>query len=141
MVFSPSISAAVITGINYGKQGLKELFSGFIRVKVSWIWYLAATILLFGPFIVIVLINYFSRASIFRFKPSRLNFFVFFIYNLFSGPASEELGWRFRTAAYAEKNSLPSLQRFYRVLFGSFGTYHLCLYPIHLKQLHSGLYI
>lgn len=94
MVFSPSISAAVITGINYGKQGLKELFSGFIRVKVSWIWYLAATILLFGPFIVIVLINYFSGASIFGSSLPASTFFVFFIYNLFSGPASEELGWR-----------------------------------------------
>lgn len=94
MVFSPSISAAVITGINYGKQGLKELFSGFIRVKVSWVWYLAAIVLLFGPFIAIMLINCSNGASIFGSSPAASTFFAFFIYNFFSGPASEELGWR-----------------------------------------------
>jgi membrane protease YdiL (CAAX protease family) len=73
---------------------LKELFSGFIRVKVSWVWYLAAAILLFGPFIAILIMNYFKGVAIFGSGMTASAFFTFFIYNFFSGPASEEMGWR-----------------------------------------------
>jgi membrane protease YdiL (CAAX protease family) len=47
-----------------------------------------------GPFIAILLINCFNGTSIFGSSLTASTFFAFFIYNLFSGPASEEMGWR-----------------------------------------------
>lgn len=94
MVFSPSISAVIITGINYGKKGLKELFSGFLMAKVSWVWYLAAVVLLLGPIGIILLLNLFKGVPLTGAGITASTLFTVFFYNFFSGPAAEEMGWR-----------------------------------------------
>ncbi len=94
MAFSPTITATLLTAINSGKTGLKELFSGFLKAKVSWKWWLAALILLFLPLAVCFILVSFSGSWSIPADFTISLLLTFFLYNFFSGPASEEAGWR-----------------------------------------------
>ncbi len=93
--FSPTISALLISWVVGGKAAVKQLFSGFTRWKVSAFWFLAATFLLTGPFVIALV--YIAIGN----PPTGLSLgwtipmlFGQVLYQLFSGPLSEEAGWR-----------------------------------------------
>lgn len=93
--FSPTISALILSWVIGGWGEVKHLLSGFTRWKVGWFWYFAAAFLFLGPLsfalVYIVLGN-----PIPGLKPGVT--FVMILsqiaFTLFSGPLSEEAGWR-----------------------------------------------
>jgi membrane protease YdiL (CAAX protease family) len=111
-VFSPTISAIVVEWIVSGLPGVKRMLSGLLRWKVGLRWYLAAGFLLLGP-MVIALVYALLGNPVTGLRPGvtipLLLYQVFF--QLFSGPASEETGWR----GFA----LPRLQSKYSALVSS----------------------
>ena len=94
-VFSPSISALIITAVIGGKAAVKRLLSGFTRWKVDLQWYLAAAFLFIGPLVITLIYmalgnsNTGSLAGI-----TLISFLGQVVFSFFSGPFSEELGWR-----------------------------------------------
>jgi len=111
-VFSPSISALIITAVIGGKAAVKRLISGFTRWNVGLRWYLAAAFLFIGPLVITLIYmalgnsNTGSLASI-----TLISFLGQVVFNFFSGPFSEELGWR----GFA----LPRLQKKHSALVSS----------------------
>jgi uncharacterized protein len=111
-IFSPTISALVVSGITGGPPAVKKLLHGYIRWNVSWRWYLAALTLLLFP----LTIGLIYQASGYPSQglvpgttvPTLLGLFVF---TFFSGPFAEEAGWR----GFA----LPRLQSRYNALVSS----------------------
>ena len=111
-IFSPSISALVISGITGGVAEIKRLLYGFTRWKVHFGWYFAALFLLLGPLAIAMI--YFALGN----PPVGLRpgvtipgllgtiLFVFI-----SGLIAEEAGWR----GFA----LPRLQEKYNALVSS----------------------
>jgi membrane protease YdiL (CAAX protease family) len=99
---------AVITGISM----MSSTLAGFTRWKAGFWWYCAAVFLLLGPLVIaLVYIALGHPATGFRpgvTIPSLLGIIVF---QLFSGPISEEAGWR----GFA----LPRLQARYNALVSS----------------------
>ncbi len=53
-VFSPTISAVFVAWVIGGLGEVRRLFGGFTRWKVGWFWYLAATFLLWAPFVIAI---------------------------------------------------------------------------------------
>lgn len=94
-VFSPTMSAAIISGVIGGKAAVKKLFSGFMRWKVGWIWYLAAFSLALWPLLVALVYRLLGNPvpglAPGMTLPVLLSNVVF---TLFSGPLAEEAGWR-----------------------------------------------
>ena len=104
MVFSPTISALFLTYTFRGKEELQNLLKQYLKFKVNWIWYLAAFALLLVPLFVSVILKSFNVGGGAGIGPDlTLGSFVgYVIFGFFSGPFSEEMGWR----GYA----LPRLQ-------------------------------
>lgn len=94
MVFSPTYSAFLLTGINYGKEGLKELFSGYLKFRVSWKWWLGALALIIVPFLICVVIALVSGGYTLPGEFTIPLLLVSIVYTFFSGPIAEEAGWR-----------------------------------------------
>ena len=94
MVFSPTYSAFLLTGINHGKAGLKELFSGYFKFKVSWKWWLGALALVLVPFLTCLIIALVSGGYTLPGKFTIPLLLVSIVYTFFSGPIAEEAGWR-----------------------------------------------
>jgi membrane protease YdiL (CAAX protease family) len=94
MVFSPTYSAFLLTGINYGKKGLKELFSGYLKFRVSWKWWLGALALLLVPFFLCLIIALGSGGYNLPGGFTIPLLLVSIVYTFFSGPIAEEAGWR-----------------------------------------------
>lgn len=44
-IWAPSIVSVILTGLFYGKRGLKDFFSRFKRYKVSWYWWVVLLLL------------------------------------------------------------------------------------------------
>ena len=94
-VFSPSISALIIAAVIGGRSEVKRLLSGFTRWKVGLRWYFAAAFLFIGPLLITLIYmalgnsNPVSLAGI-----TLISFLGQVVFNFFSGPFSEELGWR-----------------------------------------------
>jgi uncharacterized protein len=111
-VFSPTISAMCVSWIIGGKTEVKRLFAGFLRWNVGVGWYLAAMFLFFGPlvaaFVYILLGNPAAGLKPGVTIPILLGQVLTI---LFSGPISEEAGWR----GFA----LPRLQAKYNALVSS----------------------
>ena len=111
-IFSPSISALIITWIIGGMTGIKHLLSGFTRWKAGTFWYFAAAFLFFAP--VVIALIYLALGNSYpgpvpgETTASMLGTILF---TLFSGPIAEELGWR----GFA----LPRLQAKYSALVSS----------------------
>ncbi len=94
MVFSPTYSAFLLTGINYGKEGLKELFSGYLKFRVLWKWWLGALALIIVPFLICVVIALVSGGYTLPGEFTIPLLLVSIVYTFFSGPIAEEAGWR-----------------------------------------------
>lgn len=110
--FSPSISAFIISLIIGGWGQVKQTFIGFTKWNINWRWYLAAAFLFLGPLTFALIYGAFGspHAGI---KPGMTIAILVgqFLFTLFSGPLSEEAGWR----GFA----LPRLQQKYNALVSS----------------------
>lgn len=111
-VFSPTLAAMSVAWLIGGGAKVKRLLSGFTRWRVNSRWYLAAAFLILGPLaiavIYIVLGNPATGLQPGVTLPMLLGIIVT---QLFSGPISEEAGWR----GFA----LPRLQAKYTALVSS----------------------
>lgn len=110
--FSPTISALVLSWILGGWSEVKRLLSGFGRWKVGLFWYFAAAFLFLGP-LAFGLIYGASGNPTPGIQPGTTLAIIAgqLFFNLFSGPLSEEAGWR----GFA----LPRLQARYNALVSS----------------------
>jgi len=111
-IFSPSISALIISWTIGGIPEIKRLLSGFNRWNVGFFWYFAAVFLILAP-LVIALIYIALGHPFSGLTPGETIFTMSgtIVYNLFSGPIAEEMGWR----GFA----LPRLQTKYNALVSS----------------------
>ena len=94
MAFSPTYSAILLTGINHGKDGLKELLSGYFKFRVSWKWWLGALALVLVPFLTCFVIALVSGGYTLPTEFTIPLLIVRIVYTFFSGPIAEEAGWR-----------------------------------------------
>ena len=110
--FSPTISALILSWILGGWSEVKHLLSGFTRWKVGLFWYFAAAFLFLGPLAFALVYRALGNESP-GIQPGTTLAFISgqLFFNLFSGPLSEEAGWR----GFA----LPRLQARYNALVSS----------------------
>lgn len=111
-VFSPSISALILSAVIDGWAEIRRLLSGFTRWKVRWKWYLAAGLLLLGPLGIALV--YWALGNPIPGPEPGLSFGALLGYvalTFISGPLAEEAGWR----GFA----LPRLQEHYNALISS----------------------
>ena len=113
MVFSPTLSALLLTYSFRGKKATTDILKNFIKFKVNWSWYVAAAALLFVPLLISLVLSLFQIGGGSGVDPnlSFVSFNSWLIFNFFSGPFAEEAGWR----GYA----LPRLQAKYNSLIAS----------------------
>lgn len=128
-VFSPTLSAIIVTLCIGGWNDVKKLLSGFARWKVSVWWYLAAFSLALFPLLfalVYHLLGFTSPGP----KPGMtiMALLANLVFTLFSGPIAEEAGWR----GFA----LPRMQKRFGALVSSlilgsiWACWHLPFYAI-----------
>jgi membrane protease YdiL (CAAX protease family) len=111
-VFSPTISAAFVAWMSGGTVELKRLFSGFTRWKVGWFWYLAALFIIWAPMVMALVYVAIGNPPVgLRVGWTVPMLLLQIFYQLFSGPLSEEAGWR----GFA----LPRLESKYNALISS----------------------
>ena len=113
MVFSPTLSALLLTYIFRGKEETRSLLKQYIKFKVKRGWYLAAAALLLVPLFISVILHLLNVGGG---TGTDLNltlgsFVGWMVFNFFSGPFAEEAGWR----GYA----LPRLQAKFNSLASS----------------------
>jgi membrane protease YdiL (CAAX protease family) len=111
-IFSPSISAIVVSWIVGGVSQVKRLLSGFTRWRIGSRWYLAALFLFLGPLVIVLV--YIALGH----PPTGLRpgwtiplLLAQAFTQFFAGPLSEEAGWR----GFA----LPRLEARYNALVSS----------------------
>jgi len=104
MIFSPTLSALLLTFIFRGKAETIELLKKYSKFKVKWNWYVAAALLLLVPLIVSLILSLLQIGGGSGLDPELTlpSFLGWMVFNFFSGPFAEEAGWR----GYA----LPRLQ-------------------------------
>jgi uncharacterized protein len=111
-IFSPTISASIISAGVGGMPAVRRLFQGFTRWKVEGKWYLGALFLFLFPLIVgLVYLALGNPAPGLRPGTTIAAMISQLIFTLFSGPLAEEAGWR----GFA----LPRLQTKYNALVSS----------------------
>lgn len=110
--FSPTIGSIFVAWMIGGAAEVRRLLSGFTRWQVKTRWYLAAAFMILGPLAIALV--YIALGN----SPAGLTPGVTIpvllgtvLYQLFSGPISEEAGWR----GFA----LPRLQARYNALASS----------------------
>lgn len=94
-IFSPTISATTIAYLTGGVQGVRRLLAGFTRWKVGVRWYLAALFLVAFP--LAVALAYVLLGNPVKGLAPGVTVWALggqFVFTLFSGPLSEEAGWR-----------------------------------------------
>lgn len=111
-IFSPSISALIVAGIIGGIPEIKRLLTGFTHWKVGFRWYFWAAFLILGPLAITMIYKALGNPSA-GIRPGEtiLSMLGIIVFQLFSGPIAEELGWR----GFA----LPRLQAKYTALVSS----------------------
>jgi membrane protease YdiL (CAAX protease family) len=111
-IFSPSISALIVSWIIGGKTEVKHLLAGFTRWKVGFRWYFWAAFLFLGPLVIVFIYMAFGHPFP-GLKPgvTYLSLAEIILFTFFSGPFAEEMGWR----GFA----LPRLQAKYTALVSS----------------------
>ncbi len=94
--FGPSIAALIITALNEGKAGVKQLLRKFRYFNVHWKWYLIVLLL---PIVLYFLAT--VSTSLFGFPIGESAYeegikmaLIFLLLALPFGPLMEELGWR-----------------------------------------------
>ncbi|TXT58914.1 MAG: putative CAAX amino terminal protease self-immunity [Promethearchaeota archaeon] len=93
--FNPTIAALFITGIIHGRDGIKHLFRGFLKYRVGFFWYFAAFLLILAPLALAIFYTLFTGAwKGITFNASFPLFIATLLFSIFSGPLSEEMGWR-----------------------------------------------
>lgn len=111
-IFSPTWAALVISYVIGGQKEVKRLLSGYLRWKVGLRWYLATLFLFLGPLgiglVYIALGNPYPGINP---ELTLLGVTGQLFFNIFSGPVSEEGGWR----GFA----LPRLQEKFNALTSS----------------------
>lgn len=120
-IFSPTISAFIISLITGGWEGVRRWLSGYSRWYVGFRWYLAALFLFLGPLSIGLI--YVALGNPHPGLNPQLTVWGVtgqLIFNLFSGPIAEEGGWR----GFA----LPRLQEKFNALVSSLilGTIWAC---------------
>lgn len=110
--FSPTISAIFVSWVIGGVNQVKQLLSGFKRWKVNFFWYFAASFLFLGPLLIAVIYGLLGNPV----TGLRLGITIPMLlgqifFQMFSGPISEEAGWR----GFA----LPHLQKKFSALVSS----------------------
>lgn len=111
-IFSPTIGAFIISWIIGGWIEVKRLLSGYIRWNVGLRWYVATLFLFWGPLTIGLI--YVALGNPHPGLNHELTFGVIagqLFFNIFSGPLSEEGGWR----GFA----LPRLQEKFNALVSS----------------------
>jgi len=138
--WSPTISAITISGLIGGWNQIKSLIKGVLKWRVGLKWYLAAFLIMLAPLLfalIYILIGGESPGIDPSLTLPLLVFNVF--YTLFSGPLSEELGWR----GFA----LPRLQSRFGALLSSiilgfiWAFWHLPLYFIPPQRITLYIFI
>jgi len=111
-VFSPTISALVVSAITGGMPAVKQLLQGYTRWKVGARWYLGAFMLLLIPLTIAIVYRALGNPTP-GLAPgaTAATMLLQLVINIFSGPVSEEAGWR----GFA----LPRLQGKYNALVSS----------------------
>ena len=94
-VFSPTISAATLSYLMGGLPAVWRLFSGFTRWKVGARWYAAALFLVLFPLAAALVYSLLGNPvpGIVA-GTTALGLAGQFVFTMFSGPLSEEAGWR-----------------------------------------------
>lgn len=132
-ITTPTISAVIISGLNDGWQGIKNLFAGFRIWKVNFLWYFAGLLFIIAPLIFALIYLFFGGqapgpAPTYTIPIFLLDLFI----SLITGPLNEEAGWR----GYA----LPRLQSRFPALTSSvilgiiWGFWHLPLYIVYARM-------
>lgn len=95
MIWSPTVSAIIISGVIGGLGELKRLIRGFIRWKVGIIWYFAGFLLMTGPLIFSAIYIVFGGTAPGPSTGLTIPLILIELFlTLFRGPLSEEAGWR-----------------------------------------------
>ncbi len=111
-VFSPTLAAVIVSWLIGSGAEVKRLLAGFTRWRVHIRWYLAAAFLILGPLaIAVIYIALGNPATGLQPGVTLPMLLGLIVTQLFSGPISEEAGWR----GFA----LPRLQAKYTALVSS----------------------
>jgi membrane protease YdiL (CAAX protease family) len=111
-IFSPTISAVFLAWMIGGPAEVKRLLSGFTRWKVGLGWYFAALFLLLGPLVIALVYIALGHPPVgLRPGVAIISTLGIILFQFFSGPFSEETGWR----GFA----LPRLESKYNALVSS----------------------
>lgn len=113
MLFSPTISAFILTYMKAGKAGVQTLLKRYVHIRLGWKWYLGATTLLIVPAAITFVLNiiHVGNGTGISSEATVPYVSVMMIYTFLSGPFSEEAGWR----GYL----LPRLQAKFNTLLSS----------------------
>jgi len=111
-IWSPTISAIIVSAFIGGWKEIKKLLKGYIRWRVAIKWYIAGFLLMIGPLIFAGFYLLFGGSA-----PGPVSgltiplILLYLLQTLHSGPLSEEGGWR----GFA----LPKLQTKYSAVISS----------------------
>ncbi|MFX1420475.1 MAG: CPBP family intramembrane glutamic endopeptidase [Promethearchaeota archaeon] len=131
--WSPTISAIIVSGLIGGWSEIKKLLKGFLIWKIGIKWYLAGFLLMIAPLIFAMFYIFFG--GLIPGPVPGLTFpliLAYLIFTLFSGPLSEEAGWR----GFA----LPRLESKHNALISSlilwliWSCWHIPLYFIESRE-------
>jgi len=136
-IWSPTISAVIMSGLLGGMPAVSKLLRGFTIWRVHLKWYLAALFLFIGPliFALFYIMLGFEHVGI---DPSLtpVTLVIAIMSTLYLGPLSEEAGWR----GFA----LPRLQERFSALTSSviLGLIWACWHlPLYLVETRMPFYI
>ncbi len=112
MIFGPTISALVVSGIAGGWPGIKKLLSGFARWKFKFGWVIAVLSLTLVPLAIVLIYRLLGFDAPGMAAGTTASFILLnLLLTLINGPVAEETGWR----GFA----LPRLQRRFGALVSS----------------------
>jgi len=111
-IFSPTLSALIISALSGGLPAVKQLLQGYTRWKVGMRWYLGALMLLLLPLGIALVYKALGNPTP-GLAPgaTAASLLGQLVFTFFSGPFSEEAGWR----GFA----LPRLQKKFNALVSS----------------------
>ena len=94
-MFGPAISAFVVSALEGGKSGIRELVGRITKWRVGFWWFLASLLVPIGLYLCAGLINFLMSGNILEISTSNVSeSFFLFLYSLFLSGGLEEPGWR-----------------------------------------------